>query len=153
MKSRAILTVVILATAVPALGDADVAVRLGPAQQSVRAGQTPQFSVTVRALSSTVRVLKFSERGDLRDNYARLVVTKSGSRVELVPFISDPGPTSDGDYIDLSPGRSMTFTHNGSPFPLRELKAGTYSAHLLLQRDWSLSPVQSNTVSFQVTGS
>jgi hypothetical protein len=134
----------------PTLGAEGISVRLEPLSQSVSVGQTPQFRVTVRAGSNLARVMKYGDREDLRHNYARLLVTQKGARVELVPYISDPGPTDAKDYVDLAPGASITFTHDGSPYPLRHLKQGSYSAYVLLQPDWSMEPIKSNIVGVKV---
>jgi hypothetical protein len=150
MRIAAVLATVMLVTTVPAFGGGGLVVHLAPPQQIVKRGDSPRFVVTVEAASALVRVMKFGKRGDLRDNYARLVVTRNGMPVEVPRVISDPGPTSAGDYIDLALGKSMSFTHTGSPFALSELPPGTYSAVVRLQADWTVEPVESNAVSFQV---
>jgi len=99
-----------------------------------------------------MRVMKFAARTDLRDTYARLFVTHNGAPVDVPRLISDPGPTSESDYLELSPGKEFTFTHNGSPFALSKLPPGDYVAIVKLQPDWSLEAVESNAVSFHVSG-
>ncbi len=106
--------------------------------------------VTVTAMTAPQMVLKFGERPDLRDNYARLIVTQGGRPVEVPIAISDPGPTGDKDYIRLDPGQSLMFEHRGDPYALSELPSGSYLATVKLYADWRSEPVTSNIVSFDV---
>jgi hypothetical protein len=152
MKISALLTTVLLVISASAAESAEVTVQLSPAQQIVKRGNTPRFVVTVTATTSTLRVMKFAAREDLRDNYARLFVTHNGAPIDVPRLISDPGPTSESDYLELPPGKELTFTHNGSPFALSKLPPGDYVAVVKLQPDWSVEAVESNAVSFQVSG-
>ena len=129
---------------------ADIQVMLGPQHQTVKLGAPPQFVVTVSPITATQRIMKFAERSDLRHNYAELIVTANGKRVDVTRFISDPGPTSDGDYVQLNPSQRLEFKHDGMPYALTELPPGTYSAVVRLRADWRVEAVTSNTVSFAV---
>ena len=129
---------------------ADVEVMLGPQNQTVKLGARPQFVITVSPTTTTQRIMKFAERSDLRHNYAELIVTANGKRVDVRRFISDPGPTSDGDYVQLNPGQALKFMHDGMPYDLTELPPGTYSAVVRLRTDWRLGAVTSNTVALAV---
>src|SRR4030095_5434255 len=82
----------------------EVMVTLSPQQQIVKSGESPRFVVEVKAVGTAVRVMKFAAREDLRDNYARIRVTRSGKQIDVPMMISDPGPTSDGAYEVLMPG-------------------------------------------------
>ena len=125
-------------------------VTLSPQQQVVKGGETPRFVVEVRAVGTSVRIMKFAVRGDLRDNYARIRVTRNGKEVDVPIMISDPGPTSDSDYELLGPDQRVSFEHRGTPFVLAQLPPGDYSATVALQPDWKDTPVTSNSVSFTV---
>ncbi len=129
---------------------AEIDVTLAPLTQTVKRGEGPRFEVTVKAISNGQRVMKFADRGDLRDNYAELVVTRDGGSVDVPRIISDPGPTSAGDYTELIPGQKMTFGHDGMPYILAKLRSGSYSAVVKLRADWGSVPVMSNRVSFTV---
>jgi len=129
---------------------ADIQVMLGPQHQTVKLGARPQFVITVSPIATAQRILKFAERSDLRHNYAEVIVTASRKRVEVPRFISDPGPTSEGDYVQLNPGQRLEFKHDGMPYALTELPPGNYSAVVRLRADWRLEAVTSNTVSFAV---
>ena len=127
-----------------------VVVTLSPPQQVVKSGESPRFVVEVKAVGTSVRIMKFAARDDLRDNYARIRVTRSGKQVAVPIMISDPGPTSDSAYERLMPGQRMSFEHRGTPFLLAKLPPGDYSAKVSLQPDWKDAPVASNSVSFTV---
>jgi hypothetical protein len=129
---------------------AEIEVTLGPQVQTVKLGTRPQFVVTVSPITTTQRIMKFAERSDLRHNYAELTVTQNGKRVEVPRIISDPGPTSDSDYIQLNPGQRLAFGHDGLPYILTELPPGNYSAVVVLRPDWRLEGATSNVVSFTV---
>lgn len=128
----------------------DVVVTLSPQRQVVKSGETPRFIVQVTAVGTAVRILKFATRGDLRDTYARIRVTRKGKEIDVPVVISDPGPTSDSDYELLRPDHRVSFEHRGTPFLLGKLPPGDYSAIVALQPDWKDNPVTSNSVSFTV---
>jgi len=128
----------------------NLVVHLSPAEQHITQGSTPLFSITVVATSSAVKVMRFASRADLKDNYASLLVSQSGKKVEVPAIISDPGATLESDYFNLLPGHRMTFAHNGSPLMLSKLPVGTYSVKVKLFPDWRAQPVWSNSVSLHV---
>lgn len=128
----------------------EVVVTLSPQRQVVKSGETPRFVVEVRAVGTPVRIMKFAVRGDLRDNYARIRVTRNGKAIDVPIVISDPGPTSDSDYELLLPDQRVSFEHRGTPFLLGKLLPGDYSAIVALKPDWNDSPVASNSVLFTV---
>ncbi len=143
------ITVSILAS--PSFAWADgVVVTLSPQQQIVKSGESPRFVVEVRAVGTSVRIMKFAARGDLRDNYARIRVTRNGKEIDVPIVISDPGPTGDSAYELLMPDQRVSFEHRGTPFMLAKLPPGDYSAIVALQADWKDAPVASNSVLFTV---
>ncbi len=143
--------VVLLSTLVATLTYAsDFEVMLAPSRQTVRQGEQPRFTITVTAVDAPQRVLRLAEREDFRANYARLAVTRDGKAVSLLQAISDPGPTSERDYIMLRPGETVAFQHNGEPFALSELPPATYSVVVKLRPDWRVEAILSNSVSFTV---
>lgn len=145
------LSILVALLASPVSGWAgEVGVTLSPQQQVVRGGETPRFVVEVRAVGTSVRVMKFAVRGDFRDNYARIRVTRNGKEVNVPIMISDPGPTSDSDYELLERDQSVSFEHRGTPFALAQLPPGDYAATVALRPDWRDTPVKSNSVYFTV---
>lgn len=59
---------------------------------------------------------------------------KDGNTVHNIPqMISDPGPTSETDYIELKAGRELLFEHDGKPQDLSRLPPGTYTASVKLR--------------------
>ena len=128
----------------------EVVVTLAPERQVIQSGESPRFVVEVRAVGTSVRIMKFASRGDLRDNYAKLRVTQNGKNVDVPRMISDPGPTSDSAYELLMPNQRLSFEHRGTPFLLAKLPPGDYSATVALQPDWKDAPVKSNNVLFTV---
>ena len=101
-------------------------------------------------VGTSVRIMKFASRGDLRDNYAKLRVTQNGKNIDVPRMISDPGPTSDSAYELLMPNQRLSFEHRGTPFLLAKLPPGEYSATVALQPDWKDTAVKSNNVLFTV---
>lgn len=151
IKNRVVLVALAAAAvAAPAAEPPGVHVRLYVIDCAIKRGMTPRFVVEVRALSDTVKVLKFDKRGDLRHSYARIRVTKDQRDVDIPVVISDPGPTSDADYVELETGEALTFEHDGGPLTLSQLPPGTYSATVDLQPDWRVGPVRSEATSFEV---
>ena len=129
----------------------EVRVTLSPVQQTVRVSEAPRFTVKVEAISGPLRVLNLIDRQDLKDNYARVTITRDGKEVEgLLSAISDPGPTDDSDYISLKSGESISFAHDGSPLALDHLAPGVYVVTVNLSYDWGAKAVPSNAVIFRV---
>ena len=100
-------------------------VTLSPDEQTVKQGDSPRFVVQIEAVAGPLRVLKFGARDDLKHSYARVMLTRSGSPVEVPRVISDPGPTNDSDYVDLRPGQKISFVHDGMPLVLSKLRRVT----------------------------
>lgn len=127
-----------------------VLVTLSPSEQLVIHGQAPHFVVKVKALDAPIRIIKFSNRGDLKDNYVEIRVTRNGKDVQVPIAISDPGPFDNTDYDRLSTGQSISFTYTGEPLSLNRLPPGKYKATIKVQPDWKDNGVKSNTVTFNV---
>ena len=144
------LTILVTLLASTSLACAEAVVTLSPQQQVVKNGESPRFVVEVRAVGTPVRIMKFAARSDLRDNYARIRVTRNGKEIDVPIMISDPGPTSDSAYELLKPGQRLSFEHRGTPFLLTKLPPGAYSATVAVQPDWKDTPVASNSVLFTV---
>ena len=127
-----------------------VVVTLLPASQIVKRGIAPRFVVHAKAIGDPLRIMKFGVRPDLRDNYAVIRVTRNGKAIDVPVAISDPGPTSDSDYVALQPRQSISFEHRGTPLLLSDLPPGEYVAKVKLQPDWRDASTDSNSVSFRV---
>jgi hypothetical protein len=128
----------------------DFSVTLSPQSQTVHVGETPHFQITTKAGSVALRIMNFSARPDLRDNYAKIHVTEHGQEVSVPRAISDPGPVSDADFLTLLPGQITKFQHDGSPYDLQSLGPGEYTAVVTLWPDWRGQPLKSNAVTFRV---
>jgi hypothetical protein len=100
-----------------------------------------------------VKVFKFKERSDLRQHYAWITIKKNGNTVDDIPqAISDLGPPSESDYLQLRKGEELAFEHDRSPQDLSVLPAGTYTASVKVWPDWGgdAEPAYSNVVTFRV---
>ena len=144
------LAIAVALLASPSLASGEVVVTLSPQQQAVKSGESPRFVVEVRAVGTSVRIMRFAARGDLRDNYARIQVTRNGNKVDVPITISDPGPTDDSAFDLLLPGQRVSFEHRGTPFMLSKLPPGDYSVTVALRPDWKDTAVTSNSVVFTV---
>jgi hypothetical protein len=128
----------------------DFAVTLSIVQPRIRVGEMPQFLMKVQALAPLVRIMKLGERSDLRHNYAPITIKRDGKTIDTPMMISDPGPISDEDYLELKKGEELVFKHDGRPLSLTELAPGTYAAKVSVWPDWNSEPVSSNFIYFQV---
>jgi len=80
----------------------------------------------------------------LQHTYYNLVVTKNGEPVSVLRAISDPGPVSDADWIEVVPGGTRTFLLTSFPDAFDQLRPGAYEAHVEFWRD----PFQSGTTKY-----
>lgn len=86
-------------------------------------------------------MLKFKDRSDLKHNYARIRIKRNGNTVDDIPgMISDPGPTSESDYLQLMTGETYIFEHDGLPLDLTELRSGVY---IPLPSEWNQTGMRS----------
>jgi len=133
----------------------ELALGLVPVEPVIRVGTAPHFRLTITNVSDHVmRVLDAERRVDLQHTYYKLVVTKDGKRVEVPRAISDPGPVSDKDWVEIPPSRSKVFLLTDFPERFEILPPGVYEAYVDFLRD----PYQSHdkaywspTVKFTVT--
>src|SRR5438105_1608626 len=88
----------------------DLALSLSVIEPVIPEGSAPSFRLTVTNVSGHVcRVLDLARRADLRDTYCNLVALKDGKPVDVPRAISDPGPLSDSDWLEIRPGGAKTF--------------------------------------------
>jgi hypothetical protein len=146
---RSLVAGIVLFVGQQALADGLV-VTLSISDPVQKRGEVPQFIVTVKSTTESVRVLRFQDRSDLRVNYARLLITAGGKEVDVPRMIADPGPVDDMDFIELKKGEELRFEHDGSPRVLSQLPPGKYTAVVMLQPDWRAEAVKSNEVVFVV---
>jgi hypothetical protein len=108
-------------------------------------GATPSFRLTIHNVSGhACRILDADRRVDLRYTYYELVITKGGKRVALPSAISDPGPVSDSDWLEIPPGNAKTFIFTDFPERFETLPAGVYEAYVDFWRD----PFQSHATAY-----
>lgn len=122
-------------TVVQACQAIDVAVAIST--PTVKAGSRPQFSVVVANKSTRpTRVLdvRSGRRTDLQDVYFELFVVKNGRVVDLPMVVSDPGPISGDDYLELKPGERMDVRPLSYKRVTEHLPRGEYSAFVLFWR-------------------
>ena len=60
---------------------------------------------------------------------------KDGKEIWVPRAISDPGPISDGDWIQVAPRTTKSFVLTSFPQNLKLLRPGTYEAHIRFWRD------------------
>jgi hypothetical protein len=123
----------------------DLTLSLDAIQPVIPAGTVPRFRLTLTNVSDhTCRVLDAERRGDLKDTYYNLIVTTEGHPVSVPRAISDPGPVSDADWLEIPPGGTRTFVLANFPDQFEALPPGTYEAHVEFWRD----PDQSHTTAY-----
>lgn len=81
----------------------------------------------------------------MKDTCYNLVVTKDGRPVSLPRAISDPGPVSDADWLEIAPGGTKTFVLSEFPDQFVALPPGVYEAYVEFWRD----PSQSHTTAYR----
>jgi hypothetical protein len=124
----------------------DFALALQPIESRIPAGTSPRFRITLTNISDhTCRVLNIERRVDLQHTYFDLVVTKDGEPVRLPRAISDPGPISDADWLQIAPGGTKSFTLASFPQTYDRLPPGTHEAYVQFWHD----PFQSRTTAYK----
>jgi len=116
----------------------DIWVSLAAVTPRIKSGERPQFSAeVVNKTSHTTRVLdvRNGRRVDLQHTYFQLLVTESAGAVDVPIFISDPGPLSPADFLDLEPGARVEFRSIAYKLGLETLPRGDYEAVILFWRD------------------
>ncbi len=123
----------------------DLALSLYAVDPVVSAGTALRFRLTLSNVSDHVcRVLDAERREDLKDTYYNLVVTKDGRPVKVPRAISDPGPISDADWLEIPPGGTRTFLLTHFPDQFETLPPGLYEAYVEFWRD----PHRSHTTAY-----
>lgn len=121
-----------------------VSVSLVAEASLVKAGDKPQFSVAVsNNTDRSVRILDVRDgrRPDLQDSYFELFVIQGTRVVDVPSVISDPGPLSAADFLELRPGARVEFRRVSYKRALEKLPPGAYEAFVLFWRD----PMESHT--------
>ncbi len=123
----------------------DLALSLEIIQSEVPVGTVPRFRLTLKNVSDRAcRILDADRRGDLRHTYYELVVLQDGRAVEVPTTISDPGPVSETDWLEILPGSTKTFTLADFPEQFDTLRPGMSQAYVDFWRD----PLQSHTTAY-----
>jgi hypothetical protein len=148
MATKGVASAVMAALLAFSAHAADLAIGLTPKSAEVRVGTRPSFLVVIHNAShAPISVLDVGQRTDLRDNYARLIVTTAGVGVSVPRRISDPGPER---YVTIAPDQDLTFEHSGTPYELAALPPGNYDAVLVFEPRIGGTEVKSNSVRFRV---
>ena len=123
----------------------DFALSLDVIQPVIPVGTTPRFRLTLKNVSDhACRILDADRRVDLQHTYYDLVVVKDGKSVEVPTAISDPGPVSDADWLEIPPGAVRTFILTNFPERFETLHPGVYQAYVDFWRD----PFQSHATAY-----
>ena len=114
----------------------ELALTLVPVEPVIPFGTVPHFRLTITNVSDhAMRVLDAKRRVDLQHTYYDLVVTKDGKRVDVPRAISDPGPVSDRDWLEIPPGGAKVFLLTDFPQRFDKLPPGVYEACVNFWRD------------------
>jgi hypothetical protein len=107
-------------------------VRLLPLEQTMVAGTTPTFSLTIRNDSDRVchKLIRLESREDFQQAFAGLTMTSNDEPVRVTTPICDPGVLTEEDLCDLKPGASMAVTLKHFAQTLEELEPGEYKAYV-----------------------
>ncbi len=118
---------------------------LQASEPHIRVGTAPRFRFTLKNVSDhPCRIINAEARVDSQHTYYNLVVTKNGEPVSVPRAISDPGPVSDADWVEVVPGGTRTFLLTSFPDAFEELRPGAYEAHVDFWRD----PLQSGSTKY-----
>jgi hypothetical protein len=115
----------------------DFALRLEPVASQIRTGTAPLFRLTLTNISDhTRRILNVDgRRADLQHSYYDLVIWKAGKEMWVPRAISDPGPISDADWLEIAPSATKSFLLTNFPQDLKTLRPGDYEASIRFWRD------------------
>jgi hypothetical protein len=124
----------------------DLSLLLKPVQSPIFKGTSPSFYLKITNISThSVRLLNTEKRISLEHSYYSVVVTKNGKRVDVPVAISDPGPISDSDWIEIPSGDTKTVLLSKFREQYQYLKPGVYKAYVKFGRD----PYQKNDTTYQ----
>ncbi len=115
----------------------DFALKLEPIVSQIRTGAVPSFRLTLTNISDhTCRILNVdSRRVELQHTYYDLVIWKDGKKLWVPRAISDPGPISDRDWLEVARGATKSFLLTNFPQNLESLRAGNYEGSIRFWRD------------------
>lgn len=120
----------------PPHGTHEFALALRPVASRIRAGTVPKFRLTLTNITRhACRVLNIERRVDLQHTYFDLIVTQGGKPIQVERVISDPGPVSDGDWLQIPRSTSKTFTLASFPQRYEKLAPGAYEAYVIFWPD------------------
>jgi len=124
----------------------DLALSLDAVQPVIPVGTSPRFRFTLTNVSDhACRILDAEKRVDLQHTYYDLVVSKGGKPVDVPRAISDPGPVSNADWLEIPPGGTKTFVLSKFPNQFEALPPGVYEAYVDFWRD----PYQSHDTAYK----
>ena len=99
----------------------------------IKFGEFPRLELVVANVSNKeIKILDLRNRPDLQDNYGKVVFFRDGRRYHFrTAAISDPGPISDGDFIELSPNENIHIMLTDPPYDPKELRPGKYEVNFV----------------------
>jgi len=113
-----------------------IALNLQPVQSEVSAGQAPQFRLTLSNTTDRVeRVLNIAKRVDLQHTYYNVIIVQNRKAIWVPRAISDPGPVSKTDWLEIAPGATRTFLLKSFPDAFDQLPPGSYEAYVEFWQD------------------
>jgi hypothetical protein len=126
-------------------GARDIVLSLEAIEPAIPPGTSPRFRLTLKNVSDhAFRILDAEKRTDLQHAYYRLAVAKDGKPVEVPTAISDPGPVSAADWLEVPAGETKTFVLASFPGRFETLPPGVYQASVDFWRD----PFQSHATAY-----
>ena len=123
----------------------DFSLSLVAVEPILSSGTVPRFRLTLTNISDRAcRILNAEKRVDLQHAYYHLVVLKDGKPVDVPMAISDPGPVSDEDWLEVPLGGTKIFNLTDFPEHFETLPPGIYEAYVDFWRD----PFQSHATAY-----
>ena len=123
----------------------DLALSLDAIEPFIPVHSVPHFRLTLTNVSDhACRILDAERRVDLQHTYYNLVVVKDGEPVDIPRAISDPGPVSDADWLEIPPSGTKAFILTNFPEQFESLTPGVYQAYVDFWRD----PNQSHSTAY-----
>ena len=116
----------------------DLVVTISVAAPRVLVGQRPRFDVSIYNLSAAPRRvldLRDGRRRDLQHAYVKLVVSRNGADLSLPAMISDPGPISPADFVELPVSSGIHIRDLPTTRVLTGLPLGEFDATIVFWRD------------------
>jgi hypothetical protein len=116
----------------------DLVVTLSIAAPRVLVGQRPRFDVSIYNMSATPRRVldvRDGRRPDLRQVYLALVVRRNGADFSIPAAVSDPGPISPTDFVELPVSSGIHVRDLPAAPAITDLPAGDFEAAIVFWRD------------------